>query len=70
MMEFFGLTTADVPDYRIIKMQENMAKFRPDTKDLSTEAVVKFTKDVVSGTATVGYLQSLLQGYYPSCIVE
>ena len=52
-MEFFGLSADDVPDYRIIKMQENMAKFKPETKDLSSEAVTKFTKDVVSGNAKV-----------------
>ena len=52
-MEFFGLTNDDVPDYRIIKMQDNMAKFKPETKDLSQEAVTKFTREVVGGTAKV-----------------
>ena len=53
VMEFFGLSTADVPDYRIIKMQDNMAKFKPETKDLSYEAVAKFTKDVQTGEIKV-----------------
>ncbi|CAK8695988.1 unnamed protein product [Clavelina lepadiformis] len=51
VMEFFGLTDADIPDYRIIKMSENMAKFKPETKDLGTEAIVKFTNEVESGDA-------------------
>nr|XP_026695695.1 protein disulfide-isomerase 2 isoform X3 [Ciona intestinalis] len=49
VMEFFGLTDADIPDYRIIKMSENMAKFKPDTKELTTEAIAAFTNKVVTG---------------------
>lgn len=49
VMEFFGLKAEDCPDYRIIKMSEDMAKYKPDTKDLSTESVISFTQKVVSG---------------------
>nr|CAB3243667.1 protein disulfide-isomerase 2 [Phallusia mammillata] len=49
VMEFFGLAKDDIPDYRIIKMSENMAKFKPDTKDLSADAITKFTEGVLTG---------------------
>merc|ERR1739838_1159002 len=48
VMEFFGLTVADTPTYRVIKMSENMAKFKPED-DLSAEAVTKFAQGVLSG---------------------
>jgi len=51
VMEFFGLTDKDVPTYRIIKMSENMAKYKPDELDLSADAVTKFAQGVLSGVA-------------------
>ena len=48
-MEFFGLSGDDVPTYRVIKMAENMAKFKPEEQDLSAEAVTKFAQGVLSG---------------------
>ena len=52
-MEFFGLTGGDMPQYRIIKMSDNMAKFKPDTMDLSKDAVVQFTNEVLDGKVKV-----------------
>jgi len=51
VMEFFGLSADDVPTYRVIKMTDNMAKYKPDDSDdvLSTTAVVNFCKGVLSG---------------------
>ena len=49
VMEFFGLSEKDVPTYRVIKMAENMAKFKPEGQDLSAEAVTKFAAGVMSG---------------------
>jgi len=49
VMEFFGLSAEDVPTYRVIKMAENMAKFKPEGQDLSAEAVTKFAQGVLSG---------------------
>jgi len=56
VMEFFGLTKDDIPDYRIIKMSENMAKFKPETKDLSAEAITSFTEKVLGGELKVRVL--------------
>ena len=64
VMEFFGLADSDIPDYRIIKMQENMAKFKPDKKDLSYEAVKAFTNDVVTGTVKVSEI-AFLARFFP-----
>jgi len=49
VMEFFGLSDKDVPTYRIIKMSENMAKFKPEDDDLSADGVTKFAQGVLGG---------------------
>lgn len=56
-MEFFGITVADCPDYRIIKMDEDMAKYKPDSKDLDAESVAAFTRKVLEGQASVSLAQ-------------
>jgi len=52
-MEFFGLADDEVPTYRVIKMSDKMAKFKPDTVELSKEAVTAFTNDVLEGKTKV-----------------
>lgn len=52
-MEFFGITAADCPDYRIIKMDEDMAKYKPESKDLDAESVTTFTRKVLEGEISV-----------------
>jgi len=49
VMEFFGLKAADVPTYRMIKMTDNMAKYKPDGPELDTTSVVNFCKGVQAG---------------------
>jgi len=48
ILEFFGMDKKEVPGVRIIKLEEDMAKFKPDLEDLSTkslnDAVEKFFK--------------------------
>lgn len=52
-MEFFGLSEKDCPDYRIIKMAEDMAKFKPPTTDLDTKSITEFTQSVLDGKTKV-----------------
>ncbi|XP_034951846.1 protein disulfide-isomerase [Chelonus insularis] len=42
ILEFFGMTKADVPAMRIIKLEQDMAKFKPENPDLSGENVMEF----------------------------
>ena len=71
VMEFFGLTVADAPTYRVIKMSENMAKFKPED-DLSAEAVTKFAQGVLSGDVKVYYRTTstwkyLIKNFWKKC---
>ena len=53
VMEFFGLKSEEAPVYRVIKMSENMAKYKPESADLTKEAITAFTSDVLDGKAKV-----------------
>lgn len=53
IMEFFGLNKDETPAMRLIKLEEEMTKFKPETKDISEETVRKFVEGVLSGTIKV-----------------
>jgi protein disulfide-isomerase A1 len=52
VLEFFGLKQEDCPSVRLIQMGDSMAKFKPETDDLSTDSFNAFIKGVESGTIT------------------
>jgi len=52
VLEFFGLKAEDCPAVRLIQMGDSMAKFKPETDDLTTDAFNAFIKGVEAGTIT------------------
>lgn len=49
IMEFFGLKKEEVPTMRLINLNEDMVKYKPESDDLSTEAVAAFVQSYVDG---------------------
>ena len=52
-MEFFALKKEDAPTMRIINLSEDMVKFKPDSKEMTSEAIKSFTQDYVDGKLKV-----------------
>lgn len=49
IFEFFGLNKAEVPTVRLIKLEEDMAKYKPESDDLSPETIKEFLQKFMDG---------------------
>lgn len=49
IFEFFGMNKDEVPSLRLIKLEEDMAKYKPESKDLSAPAIREFLKKFMEG---------------------
>lgn len=49
ILEFFGMRKEEVPSMRLIKLEEDMAKYKPPSDDLSAEAIQTFVQSFLDG---------------------
>lgn len=49
ILEFFGLTKDETPAVRLIKLEEDMTKFKPETTDLDADSIKTFVNNVLEG---------------------
>jgi len=49
ILEFFGLKSEDAPTLRLIKLEGDMTKYVPETKDLTAEAISGFVQKFLEG---------------------
>lgn len=50
ILEFFGIKVADCPTYRYIQLGEDMMKYKPDTSDVTEQALTSFLDSILDGT--------------------
>ncbi|XP_017882152.1 protein disulfide-isomerase [Ceratina calcarata] len=49
IFEFFGMKKSEVPAMRIIKLEQDMAKYKPDKPEITSENVLEFVTAFVEG---------------------
>lgn len=49
ILEFFGMTEEELPGMRLIKLEEDMAKFKPSDNTLSEANIRSFVEDFLAG---------------------
>lgn len=49
ILEFFGLKKDDAPGMRIVKLEQDMAKYKPENPDLGADNVLDFVQSFVDG---------------------
>jgi len=49
ILEFFGLTVEDAPTYRLIHLEDDMEKFKPDSNDVTVDKLTEFVTAFLDG---------------------
>lgn len=49
ILEFFGMKKEETPAARLIKLEEDMAKYKPETTDLDAETLKNFVQSFLDG---------------------
>lgn len=49
ILDFFGMEKEEVPSMRLIRLEEDMAKYKPENADLGAENIEKFVQSYVDG---------------------
>lgn len=49
ILEFFGMKKEDVPAMRLVKLEEDMAKYKPENPEISSENVLEFVTAFTEG---------------------
>jgi protein disulfide-isomerase A1 len=52
-MEFFGLKKDETPSMRLIKLEEEMTKFKPESSEIDEQSIRQFVEGVLSGKVKV-----------------
>lgn len=49
ILEFFGMKKEEVPAMRLIRLEEDMAKYKPETEEISVETIKAFVEKFIKG---------------------
>ena len=50
ILEFFGMSESELPGMRLIKLEEDMAKFKPADNSLTESNIRSFVEDFLAGS--------------------
>lgn len=53
ILEFFGLKKEDCPAIRLITLEDEMTKYKPESSDITAESITKFCTLFVEGKLKV-----------------
>lgn len=56
ILEFFGMNKEEVPSMRLIKLEEEMSKYKPEKSDLTKDNIRSFVQDFIDGKLKQHYL--------------
>lgn len=60
ILEFFGLKKEECPAVRLIQLEEDMTKFKPESNELTEEALKSFVSGVLDGKIRVSSSSDVL----------
>lgn len=60
ILEFFGMKKDEIPAMRIIKMAEDMSKYKPEKQDFSAEYLKNFVEQFIDGKLKVKFFNQHL----------
>lgn len=49
ILEFFGMKKDEIPSMRIIRLEEDMAKYKPTTNEMDADSIRSFVEDFLAG---------------------
>jgi hypothetical protein len=58
IIEFFGMKKDEIPAMRLIRLEEDMAKYKPQNPDLSKENIKAFVQDFIDGKLKVSKVRN------------
>lgn len=56
IMEFFGIQKEQVPSMRLIRLEDEMTKFKPETNDFNEQSIKDFVAGVLDGKIKVNFV--------------
>jgi hypothetical protein len=67
ILEFFGMKKEEIPAMRLIRLEEDMAKYKPEKSDLSKDNIKSFVQDFIDGKLKVSLFKCI--GSLIVCII-
>uniref|UniRef100_T1JFV2 protein disulfide-isomerase n=1 Tax=Strigamia maritima TaxID=126957 RepID=T1JFV2_STRMM len=57
ILEFFGITTEELPSIRLIRLEDDMTKFKPESNEISESYLTKYVQQFVEGKLKAHFVE-------------